>query len=64
MNDIIFSGSNIFEKGEIMSEASKKSYEEASLQIITLSVTDIITTSDIGSGSNMDEDGWTGSKVW
>ena len=47
-----------------MSEASKKSYEEASLQIINLNVSDIITTSDIGSGSNMDEDGWTGSKVW
>ena len=47
-----------------MSEASKKSYEKASLQIITLSVTDIITTSDIGSGSNTDDDGWTGSKVW
>lgn len=43
-----------------MKQVLKAQYEQAEIEIVTIESLDIITTSgDLGSGGDIDKDGWT-----
>lgn len=38
---------------------NKRNYEEVKIELVLIDSADVITTSPMGSGDNIDNDGWT-----
>ena len=48
-----------------MKKKTKKPYEQAEIETVSINDEDVITTSgDLGEGGDIDNEGWTNSNGW